>query len=187
MRRRLLLGRSGSRRRAVGAAKLPAAWQRATLLTTRVGSRVGPFSPVGGERGARYDALPIERTWRQRWETGGLFEVFDPGEDASRKYLVSRGDLDGTPSEQGKGKVVERLAAAGLGEATMRSIRVCDRPVDACGPVRGPGARVRLAKTADEATAQKAAYAEPAIARPLSGRSPKKVVYAAGRIPNRIG
>jgi leucyl-tRNA synthetase len=51
------------------------------------------------------------------------------------------------------------------------------------GKVRG---RVRIAKTADEATAMAAARAEPGVASYLGDKPPKKVVYVAGRILNII-
>lgn len=49
------------------------------------------------------------------------------------------------------------------------------------GKVRG---RIRIAKTADEATALKAA--EAAVSRQLAGRTPTKVVYVAGRALNLL-
>jgi leucyl-tRNA synthetase len=49
------------------------------------------------------------------------------------------------------------------------------------GKVRG---RIRIARTADEATAL--AAAEAVIAQQLSGKTPKKVVYVAGRILNLL-
>ena len=51
------------------------------------------------------------------------------------------------------------------------------------GKMRG---RIRLARTADEATALDAARANAAVANHLAGRTPKKVVYVAGRILNLI-
>jgi leucyl-tRNA synthetase len=51
------------------------------------------------------------------------------------------------------------------------------------GKVRG---RIRIAKTADEATALDAARAVASLANLLAGKTPKKVVYVAGRILNLI-
>ena len=51
------------------------------------------------------------------------------------------------------------------------------------GKVRG---RIRIAKSADEATAMQAANAEPLIATYLAGKTPKKIIYVAGRILNVI-
>ena len=51
------------------------------------------------------------------------------------------------------------------------------------GKVRG---RVRIAKTADEATAMHAARIDPGVASHLAGKTPKKIVYVAGRILNII-
>jgi leucyl-tRNA synthetase len=51
------------------------------------------------------------------------------------------------------------------------------------GKVRG---RIRIARTADEATALRAARADAAVANRLAGTTPKKVVYVAGRILNVI-
>jgi leucyl-tRNA synthetase len=51
------------------------------------------------------------------------------------------------------------------------------------GKVRG---RIRIARTADEATALGAARAEEGVASQLAGRTPNKVVYVAGRILNLI-
>ncbi|WP_437616966.1 leucine--tRNA ligase [Sorangium sp. So ce834] len=51
------------------------------------------------------------------------------------------------------------------------------------GKVRG---RIRIARTADEATALDAARSDAAIANQLAEKTPKKVVYVAGRILNFI-
>jgi leucyl-tRNA synthetase len=51
------------------------------------------------------------------------------------------------------------------------------------GKVRG---RIRIARTADEATALRAAHADATVGNRLAGTTPKKVVYVAGRILNVI-
>jgi leucyl-tRNA synthetase len=51
------------------------------------------------------------------------------------------------------------------------------------GKVRG---RIRIAKTANQATALKAAEADAAVSRQLAGRTPTKVVYVAGRALNLL-
>jgi leucyl-tRNA synthetase len=51
------------------------------------------------------------------------------------------------------------------------------------GKVRG---RIRLAKSAAEAVALAAAQEEEGVAQHLAGKTPKKIVYVAGRILNLI-
>ncbi len=47
-----------------------------------------PFTPADGDRRASYEPSRIEPGWRGRWDAEKLFEVADPGVDASKKYYV---------------------------------------------------------------------------------------------------
>src|SRR4029077_3485426 len=51
------------------------------------------------------------------------------------------------------------------------------------GKVRG---RIRIARDADQSVALAADNAEPTLATHLAGKTPKKVIYVAGRILNLI-
>src|SRR5688572_5253542 len=57
-------------------------------MTAISSSSLTPLTPADVDRRARYEPSRIEPGWRARWDAEKLFEVADPGADASRKYYV---------------------------------------------------------------------------------------------------
>src|SRR3954470_18171272 len=57
-------------------------------MTAARSSRFVPFTQADGERRLRYEPARIEPGWRERYDAERLYEVADPGADASRKFYV---------------------------------------------------------------------------------------------------